>query len=73
MSKDEAIPLVQYINRHDDRLRAEVHFITGTSPWQDVEALVLLTERGTQRSLPPLFHHEEYNRRFGHTSSMLKS
>lgn len=54
MDSREVIPLVQFINRHDDRYRAEPHFLAGG------EAMVVLLDGVTRRPLPPILRVDDY-------------
>lgn len=65
MSREEALPLVQFINRHDTQHRAEAHFFR--SPDSDAEAIILLTDRVSCRAVAAVARVEEYLRAFAPT------
>jgi hypothetical protein len=56
MDSREVVPLVQFINRYDDRYRAEAHFLQGG------EAMVMLLDSATRRPLPPILRVDDYVR-----------
>lgn len=64
MSREEALPLVQLINQHDEHYCAEVHFLPPATD-RRTEALIVLMERASRRPVGSFFHPEEYDARAG--------
>jgi hypothetical protein len=62
MSREEALPLVQFINRHDGRHQAEAMFLRGTG--DAVDAWVLLTDRASGSPVASLGRMDDYIHRF---------
>jgi hypothetical protein len=58
MSREEAVSLVRFINRHDTQHRAEAHFLR--SPGSEAEAILLLTDCGSRNAVASVAHVEEY-------------
>jgi hypothetical protein len=67
MNREEAVPLVQFINRHDARHQAEAVFLCGTG--DAVDAMVLLTNRTSGRPVASLRRVDDYLRRFAPPSA----
>ena len=66
MSREQAVPLVQVINRHDARYQAEAHFLLGmgSATAGTAEAIVLLTDRTSRQAVASFSDANAYPRRF---------